>query len=197
MRKDIYKESYNIYKKKWERRKKRMMRKALTVAMTAAMLLAPVPAGAKGRIDVDIPVTAKGKGEHVFTIASDDAPVPKENAIRLNGTDGKFTVSVQEPTTYHYRITDNTGKTYRVSVYVTTDDAGDLSAQTTATGDGRTKSSVEYDYGSPKTVNAGKKVSTWDDTDARGSIALIGASVVGILCVIANGRKRKRDGERK
>ena len=181
----------NIYKKKWERRKKRMMRKALTVAMTAAMLLVPMPAGAKGRIDVDIPVTAKGKGEHVFTIASDDAPVPKENAIRLNGTDGKFTVSVQEPTTYHYRITDDTGKTYRVAVYVTTDDAGDLSAQTTATKDGKTKAPVVYDYGTPRTVNAGKKVSTWDATDARAPVALLALSAIGILLLVIGKRREK------
>lgn len=169
-----------------------MMRKALTVAMTAAMVLAPVPAGAKGRIDVDIPVTAKGKGEHVFTIASDDSPVPKENAIRLNGTDGKFTVSVQEPTTYHYRITDDTGKTYRVAVYVTTDDAGDLSAQTTATKDGKMKAPVVYDYGTPKKVNVGKKVSTWDATDMRAPAALFSASALGILLLLILGKRRKK-----
>lgn len=168
-----------------------MMRKALTVAMTAAMLLVPVPAGAKGRIDVDIPVSAKGKGEHVFTIASDDAPVPKENAIRLNGTDGKFTVSVQEPTTYHYRITDDTGKTYRVAVYVTTDDAGDLSAQTTATKDGKTKAPVEYDYGTPRTVNVGKKVSTGDATDMRTPAAMLAISALGILLLVLGKRRRE------
>lgn len=180
----------NIYKKKRERRKK-MMRKALTVAMTAAMLLVPMPAGAKGRIDVDIPVSAKGKGEHVFTIASDDAPVPKENVIRLNGTDGKFTVSVQEPTTYHYRITDDTGKTYRVAVYVTTDDAGDLSAQTTATKDGKTKAPVEYDYGTPRTVNVGKKVSTGDATDMRTPAAMLAISALGILLLVLGKRRKK------
>lgn len=191
MRNSIYKESYNIYKKKRERRKK-MMRKALTVAMTAAMLLVPMPAGAKGRIDVDIPVSAKGKGEHVFTIASDDAPVPKENVIRLNGTDGKFTVSVQEPTTYHYRITDDTGKTYRVAVYVTTNDAGDLSAQTTATKDGKTKAPVEYDYGTPpRTVNVGKKVSTWDSTDMRTPAAMLAISALGILLLVLGKRRKK------
>ena len=169
-----------------------MMRKALTVAMTAAMLLVPMPAGAKGRIDVDIPVSAKGKGEHVFTIASDDAPVPKENAIRLNGTDGKFTVSVQEPTTYHYRITDDTGKTYRVAVYVTTDDAGDLSAQTTATKDGKTKTPIEYDYGKTETVSRkGRKTPTWDATDIMGPGTMLALSVVGIVLLLADRRKRK------
>lgn len=169
------------------------MRKTMTAAVTAAMLLAPVPAGAKGRISIDIPVKARGQGEHVFTIASDDSPVPKENTIRLNGTEGKFTVSVQEPTTYHYRITDDTGKAYSVSVYVTTDDAGSLSAQTTATGDGRTKSPVEYDYGSPKTVNAGKKVSTWDDTDTSGPAAMAGTSALGILFLILAQRRKKAE----
>lgn len=169
-----------------------MMRKALTVAMTAAMVLAPMPAGAKGRIDVDIPVSAKGKGEHVFTIASDDSPVPKENAIRLNGTDGKFTVSVQEPTTYHYRITDDTGKTYKVAVYVTTDDAGDLSAQTTATKDGKTKAPVEYDYGTPpRTVNVGKKVSTGDATDMRTPAAMLAISALVILLLVLGKRRKK------
>lgn len=174
-------------------KEKETMRKAMTAAVTAAMLLAPVPAGAKGRISIDIPVKARGQGEHVFTIASDDSPLPKENTLRLNGTDGKFTVSVQEPTTYHYRITDDTGKAYSVSVYVTTDDAGSLSAQTTATGDGKTKSPVEYDYGSPKTVNAGKKVSTWDATDMRAPVALLALSAIGILLLVI-GKKGEKAG---
>ena len=118
---------------------------ALAVLLVLLLWLTPVSAAASAQLQLEVEKTLIGDkpaSQETFTFLLEpvgDAPMPEENTVTITGS-GKVTfppITFDTPEDYHYTLREVPGDTwgytyddtvYLLTVQVTTDDAGNLTA---------------------------------------------------------------------
>lgn len=118
---------------------------ALAVMLVLLLWLTPVSAAASAQLPLEVEKTLIGDKpapQETFTFLLEpegDAPMPEEDTVSITGS-GKVTfppITYDTPEDYHYTLRELPGKTsgytyddtvYLLTVQVTTDDAGNLTA---------------------------------------------------------------------
>ena len=135
---------------------------------------AALPASAAEAAEATLTVTVKNGPTTVVIEAVDDAPLPDETEIEVEDS-ADFVLKYNTPGIYQYSISQKPGAredviydetVYNVTVYVVSDDSGDLSTSIVAVKEGSETKMGELGFVNevvpPVTVVATK---VWDDRD--------------------------------
>ena len=191
----------------------RSLAKTLMVMMTVSVVLAVCFGTVLAEFDytpveVKVPVTceitgksAEGTYEFAIEKLNEDSPSAKNGLISINGSGtDSFIIVVGEPGTYRYKVYEKAGSNgnvtyddtvYKVTVYVTSNDKGQLEYQIILTKDDMVKptevSFVNVANSSPAPIpSTGEDVSIY----TTGAVIILSLGTAMLLAVF---RKRRED----